>query len=608
MWNYLLYAAAMVGAFAGFLALMFKPLWQRKGKNPFEKHAREDEIEPMMMDHAERDKVLKKLYTKASVKEDDKLDAVVIGSGIGGLTTAALMARAGKKVLVLEQHDVAGGCCHAFFENGYEFDTGIHYVGTCERSFIRRIVDRITDKKLGWTPLDDTYDVALVGGKSYNIVKGRKARRDELVKHFPKEEKAIDKFFETFKKTKNSGPIYLVLKTLPKWFLSILVKTGVVNLLWGEYFKYATMTLSEVMDSITDNEELKNVLGYCSGDYGNIPSEGSFAIHASVWDHFVDGAAYPTGGSSEIVMQFVKQIRKGGGDVLVKALVKEVLVENGRAVGVVMNKDGREIRAPIVISDAGFTNTYKTLCPQLSHMIDEAPTKQGPTCVCLFAGLKGGKEELGLTAQNWWSIKSDAECKAFRNMSAEEVMAGGDWELPGVFVSFPSTKDPVAQARKPDGSSCTAIAFTPYEWFEGWQSERIHSRGTDYEALKGVLTSKLWEAVLRVKPELKDKVDYMDGATPLTCKFYYNSPKGEIYGLDHDPKRFTPEAMIALRPETPIPGLFLTGQDILSAGFAGALVGGIIASGVVLERNVMLDIFAMVKEEKKKEAAAKKKE
>ena len=79
------------------------------------------------------------------------MDAIVIGSGIGGLTTAALLSRIGKKVLVLEQHYIAGGCTHTFEDKGYEFDTGIHYIGNMHKkhSFSRKLFDLISDNNFG---------------------------------------------------------------------------------------------------------------------------------------------------------------------------------------------------------------------------------------------------------------------------------------------------------------------------------------------------------------------------------------------------------------------------------------------------------------------------
>ena len=112
-----------------------------------------------------------------------KIDVIVIGSGAGGLSTAALLAKAGKRVLVLEQHDQAGGGLHTFVEKGYEFDVGVHYVGEMGKGIFRTLFDQLTDGQLEWAPLDDAYDVMSIGrGKDRRCV-GIKRVMHEVVMH-----------------------------------------------------------------------------------------------------------------------------------------------------------------------------------------------------------------------------------------------------------------------------------------------------------------------------------------------------------------------------------------------------------------------------------------
>merc|ERR1711970_1213777 len=129
--------------------------------NPFEKDDTKPR-QPYVTDQKKRDAVIKQGFNINNVPEN--LDAVVIGSGIGGLTTAALMAKSGKKVLVLEQHDQAGGCCHTFVDKGYEFDVGIHYIGDVGYPTLTKVLlDQISEGQIEWAPLDDDYDVVHIG-------------------------------------------------------------------------------------------------------------------------------------------------------------------------------------------------------------------------------------------------------------------------------------------------------------------------------------------------------------------------------------------------------------------------------------------------------------
>ena len=124
----------------------------------------------------------------ASSEVEARYDAIVVGSGLGGLTTAALMARAGRKVLVLEQHYTAGGFTHSFKRRGYEWDVGVHYLGDVHKphSPIRRVFDLITDGRLGWAKMDPVYDRIIVGDDSYDFVAGARAFRERTLSYFPR--------------------------------------------------------------------------------------------------------------------------------------------------------------------------------------------------------------------------------------------------------------------------------------------------------------------------------------------------------------------------------------------------------------------------------------
>lgn len=106
--------------------------------------------------------------------------------------------------------------------------------------------------------------------------------------------------------------------------------------------------------------------------------------------------------------------------------------------------------------------------------------------------------------------------------------------------------------------------------------------------------------VLELYPQLDGRKVYMDVGTPLSNIHYLGTPRGEVYGVDHNTKRFSLPAVASLRPETPLPGLFLTGQDVFTCGFIGAMFGGALCASAVLKRNVINDLMALCKQEKNK--------
>ena len=125
----------------------------------------------------------------------DEYDAVVIGSGMGGLTTAALLSELGFKVCVLEQHYTAGGYTHSYERHGYEWDVGVHYIGDVGApTRTRKLFDFLSDGKLDWAPMDEEYDRFYIGDKVFNAKAGKRQFRDNLVRQFPDEVEAIDRY------------------------------------------------------------------------------------------------------------------------------------------------------------------------------------------------------------------------------------------------------------------------------------------------------------------------------------------------------------------------------------------------------------------------------
>ncbi len=528
---------------------------------------------------------------------EESFDAVVIGSGIGGLGAAALLAKQAKKrVLVLERHYAVGGFTHVFHRPGYEWDVGVHYLGDLEPGgFLRAVFDDVSDGKLERADMGAVYDRAVIGEEVFDFPKGKERLKAALVDRFPEEAAAIERYFRLIARVQRSMRLYYLDKAIPS-FLSRVIGP----LLRWRYLRDADRTLGEVLDGLTRNRLLKAMLSTQCGDYGLPPSQASFAIHALVASHYFEGGYYPVGGAGRIADSMIPVIEAAGGRVLSRAEVGQIVVEQGRAIGVQMAADGRVIRAPIVISDAGVANTFgRLLSPPVAarHGLLERlkNTRPSGAHLCLYIGLATTASELGLPKHNFWIYPDEDIDRLYA-----EGLANPEVACRAAYLSFPSAKDPDFEQRCPGRATIDVIGFVAYDAFSRWEQSQWKKRPADYEALKERLAASLLEILYRHVPQVRGKVDVYELSTPLTTRHFANQQHGEIYGLDHTPSRFRQNW---LRPQTPIPGLFLTGQDVASCGVAGALVGGVLCASAVLRRNLIGTIARTAKDHAKSAAS-----
>ena len=513
-------------------------------------------------------------------------DVIVIGSGPGGLTTAALLAREGKKVLVLERHYTAGGFTHVFKRPGYEWDVGVHYIGDMGRqnSFARRLADYVTGSMLQWADMGEVYDRVVIGDTIYDFPKGAGNLRKQLKVYFPHDKEAIDRYFNLINEAVKANRGYFMEKALPP-----LASKLVGGLMRQKFNKFARQTTLEVLNRLTGNQELIKVLTAQYGDYGLPPAASSFVMHAILVKHYFNGGYFPVGGSAQIATHIAAVIAAAGGAVLINAGVEEVIVRAGKAVGVRM-ADGRTFAANTIVSSIGIRNTAVKLLPAdlaYTRKVLAGLQQVNPSAAhcCLYIGLNGSPEELNLPRANYWVYPATGSHDDNIARFTADIKA----ELPLVYISFPAAKDPDWSNRYPGKSTIDIITIMPYEVFEKWENTEWKKRGKAYEALKESLARRLLAKLYELEPQTRGKVDYYELSTPLSTRRFVNYDHGEIYGLEHSPARF---ASKLLRPHTGIKNLYLTGQDISTAGVMGAMASGLLTASAITRTNLMKKVLA----------------
>jgi all-trans-retinol 13,14-reductase len=522
-------------------------------------------------------------YTPVSYRRatlDERYDAIVIGSGTGGLTTAVLLARhAGKRVLVLERHYTAGGLAQVFTRPGFEWEVGFDYVGQVNEqgSDVKTMVDHVTGGRVHWSDMPDVYDRFLIGDRLFEYVKGANRLRERLNGYFPRDARAIDRYFETADRAVKRMGLFYAERLLPPWLATI--GRGPIRRL---YMPYAGRSTASVIGEITQNADLVSVLTAHWGVYGLAPEDSSFGVHALVSRTFFAGACYPVGGAGAFLSAFAPEVEAANGSIVVRAEVDSIIVENGVAKGVRM-VDGAVIRAPLVISDAGARNTYGSLLRECDGPVERtrrafATIPPSIAHLCLFVGLNATYTELGLTGANLWVFPSS---DTVGNLRRFELDPSADF--PFVYVSVPAAKDPTFGERFPGRTTMVVITPASYSWFARWADTRWHKRGEEYDAFKEQFRLRLLDILYAHFPTTRGRVAHAELSTPLSTRHFANHPNGEIYGLAHTPERFR---LAEAGPRTPIRGLYLTGADSSMLGFLGAVASGIVTASAALDRNL----------------------
>ncbi len=506
-----------------------------------------------------------------NAQSTDEFDVIVIGSGMGGMTTAAALARFDHKVLLLEQAQAIGGLTHSFSRNGFTWDVGLHYCGTFgSDQFAGRILDWLSGGTIEFRSVGTVYDT-LHFPDDVEIAVGRPADayKMELKDRFPNNAAEIDAYFEALLAAEEAGQMAGAERAMPDQFRS-------AHHWWNrrKLQRWCGRTTSEVIDSLVTDPQLAAILSAQWGTYGGRPDEASFAIHGIIMGHYLEGAAYPVGGADAIAEGLVPVIDAAGGKARAATPVSELIIENGRAVGV-QTSTGEEFRADTIVSAIGAGETVKHLLP--TNLAQEDWAKDVSTfkpSLChfeLYLGFEGDISKHGATRSNHWFFESWDNNRGIWSGAADDP-------IHTMFVSFPSLKDPdhnPGPAKRHTGDIMVLADWSSVaEFADGGAADRP----LDWAALKERIEAQMLAFFTRKFPALAPLITYQELGTPLATAAFTGHNNGGFYGIETTPRRMLSDAF---NVRTPIPGLFLSGQDVMSPGIAGALAGGMFGAAAI---------------------------
>ncbi len=495
-------------------------------------------------------------------------DVIVIGSGLTGLTTAVTLAHRGKRVLVLEQHTAPGGYATSFTRKGFTFDVSLHQtIALGEGGYLNEILTQLgVMDKITPIPLDSTLKLKTDLGDLYVGPQ----YLDQLKKLFPQEAESIEKLDKLIDAVMAETRRAMMLSGVPKRIRRVLAR-----LVTPTIHRHHHQTLTDILEARFCDERLKQLIAIQWGYYGLPQDRISGMFYLLDWGGFLKSGIYYLKGTSQSMSNaLVERLEELGGTLLLRHDVEEIVIEDGRAVGVRSRRvrkrsDGvtQEFRAPVIISNANPFHTFGRLLDGKKHIPQSywdimASLEPSTSAVVAYIGLDRPFETF--TQDRHHSVVEINLSDLDVNKTYEEAVAGRNTGFEGV-IHY-SVMDP---DMAPAGKS--VIATIRNEFITAWRGLSEEA----YRTKKAEVTAEIVTDLDERYPGIRDHIEVIEVATPHTMTRYTNNPDGAFNGFAYTVERV---GMFdgGLPAKTPVRGLYLASAwtGAVGGGHAGSIPSG----------------------------------
>jgi phytoene dehydrogenase-like protein len=464
-------------------------------------------------------------------------DVVIIGAGLGGLTAGAKLAKEGKKVLIVEQHTVPGGCATTFKRKDYLLEVGLHEMDGLHKKDLKVRIFRDLDvfNRIDFLKVPEFYWFIY---KDYDIVIPHDPEQAKkiLLENFPEEEAGIDAYFYQIQNAKE-----------------IIKKSE----------NREEKNLGEFLDSITKNSDLKLALLGNLGYFHDDPYSLSLSYYSMAQGSYYSGGGYfIKGGSQKLSDHLSEFVTKNGGEIIFNHLVTDILIENDKAIGISYKKKNRnnilKAYANYIISNAAIPYVTDKLLPKKQRDLlkdDIRKRKIGASILTIYFGFKKPVKELGNKHYSTFVFDDSIE-------SINDIIDNNQGDFKNRSYTFIDYSQ-IDSALAPEGKSVGVICCIDY--IKDWENLDRNA----YDAQKEKVAQIFIEKLECLVPGIKNIIDYYEVGTSKTIERYTLNPKGAVYGFAQTPER------VKLDPIKSIENLYFSSAwTKIGGGFSGAIFNG----------------------------------